>query len=128
MGVVSRLTCPSREVYRARDTRLKRDVAIRRLALEPALVREPGQHRAAEGFLEHGGMVWGGGAEPAVGRERAVGQQHVQVGVPVGERAEGLRADDRAGGEVALAEAGLQVAAQRVVGDPAQAAKPAVVI
>ena len=47
---------------------------------EPVLAREPGEHGAAERFLEDGGVVRGGGEEPAVARERAVGDQHVQVG------------------------------------------------
>jgi hypothetical protein len=95
---------------------------------EPAFASEPGEDGAAERFLEEGGVVCGGGDEPAVAGKAAIGRQHVQVRVPVGDRAEGLHAHDRAGGGVGVAERGLQVAAQGVEGDPAQAAEPAALI
>jgi DNA-binding NarL/FixJ family response regulator len=45
----------------------------------------------------------------------------------VGDRAEGLHADDRAGSGIAIAERGLQVVTQNAGGDPAQAAQAAAV-
>ena len=86
------------------------------LLLEPALAHEPREHRAPPGFLQHRRVVRWQRDEGAVGPERAVGQEHMEVGVQVGERAEGLDAEDRAEHGVALAAGGLEVATQRAVG------------
>jgi len=64
---------------------------------------------APPGRFQHRRIVRGCGPERAVAAERAIGHEHVQVGMPVDQRAEALQAHDRPGVGVALAEGGAQV-------------------
>ena len=89
---------------------------------------ELSQHGSTESLREDVDLVVAEVQEGAVGSEGAVGDDEVQMGVPVHEAAEGLNGGDDAGDEVRLAEAGAQKVAQRAVGDAAEDAEELAVV
>ena len=79
------------------------------ILVEEAAVHEQAEHGAAEGLAE-GGAVVGGPAGPAhegaVGSEAAVGDDEMEMGMPVGQRAVGLETGDDPDPEVGLPRGG----------------------
>ncbi len=94
--------------------------AARRLGVEEAAPHEPREHRAAERFGERGDVVERQLHERAVGPKAAVGDQQVEVRMPVGQGAVRLDRGDDADGEVALAKGGADERGDGAGGDPGQ--------
>ena len=139
MGVLSRVACDAQQSVAIIRVDHRADVGAESgvgpaehrgsgVLVEPAVIDEPCQHGALPRRFEHGRIVRGRGDERPVIAERAVGQEYVEVGMPVGERTETLVADDRAGGSVRLAKGGTHVLAQRAVGNLAQLAEPPAIV